>query len=85
MHGDGLGERGVPGGPVGVVGEPQVEGRHAGALGAGEALDAGPVGADGDHPRGVLGVPAASSSACSRVPEPDTRTTTRAGTGTSTR
>jgi hypothetical protein len=58
---------------------------HPGALGAGEALDAGAVGGDAHHPRGYRGSAAASSSACSSVPEPDTSTTTRAGTGTSIR
>ncbi len=56
MLGDGLGEGGVPGGAVGEIGEPQVEGGHAGPLGAGEALDAGPVGADAHHARRVLRV-----------------------------
>ena len=65
--------------------DPQVERGHACALRPGEALDAGPVRADAHHARRVLGSTAASSNACSSVPDPDTSTTTRAGTGTSTR
>ena len=42
--------------PVGVVGDRAGERRHAGPLGAGQALDAGPVGPDGDDPRRVAGL-----------------------------
>ena len=85
MRDDGRGERGVPRGAVGVRADRLDEGRDPGALGPGEPLDAGAVGSDGDDLRRVAGSAVASSSAWSSVPEPDTSTTTRAGTGSCTR
>ena len=72
------GQRAVPGGAVGMVGERRRR-RSAGRGAAARSRPAAsPVGADGDDLGRVAGSSAASSRAAQSVPVPESRTTTRA-------
>ena len=78
---DGVGERPVPVLAAGELADLLDERRDAGALGAGQALDAVAVGADGDHPGAVRRVAAGVEQGLEVGARARARRTTSAGAG----